>query len=279
MVALLKKKRPQGAAAEQTQDESIRRDHKLVAQGISKTFIDPKGREVQALKDFSHDLEGNHVVAIVGPSGCGKTTFLRLIAGLDFPDSGELMLDGEPITEPHYNRGLLFQDAALYDWLTVFENIAFGLRARKVFEGKEEKVHEYIKMMGLEGFEHSYPYQLSGGMAARVALARTFIQNPDVILLDEPLSALDAFTRATLQDEIVRMHLNSDALFILVTHDIEEAVYLSDKVIVMSPRPGRIIGEIDIDLPHPRDRVSPEFVEKRREIMVYFDTMFEQTGG
>ena len=150
------------------------------------------------------------------------------------------------------------------------DNIAFGLKARHVYKQNAHKVDEYIKMMGLEGFEKSYPYQISGGMASRTALARTFVQNPGLVLLDEPLSALDAFTRMAIQDEIVRMHLQTDAMFMLVTHDIEEAVYLCDRVVVMSPRPGRMVGEVAIDLPHPRDRMSEEFVAKRREILGLF---------
>ena len=246
--------------------------YRLNIEDVSKTFIDPKGREVNALSHFSYDAHGAQIISIVGPSGCGKSTLLRLIAGLDTADTGQLTLNDQPIDRPNYMRCLVVQDAALYDWLTVYENIAFGLRARKVFEGNELKVDEYIKMMGLEGFEHSYPYQLSGGMAARVALARTFIEEPGVVLLDEPLSALDAFTRATLQDEIVKMHLNSNALFLLVTHDIEEAVYLSDKILILSPRPGRLVGQVDVDIPHPRNRLALEFVEKRAETLKYFET-------
>lgn len=244
--------------------------HHLVASDIVRIYKDQDNNEVLALDGFSLEISGGEAVGIVGPSGCGKSTFLRLVTGLDMPQEGTLLYDGEPIKGTHYDRAMVFQSAALFDWLTVYNNIAFGLKARKVFKGQEKRVNELIDMMGLTGFEDSYPYQISGGMASRTALARTFIQDPGLICLDEPLSSLDAFTRMNIQDEIVRMHLQSDAIFILVTHDIEEAVYLCDRICVMSARPGRIIGEVPIDLPHPRNRVSDEFVAKRREVLDLF---------
>lgn len=241
--------------------------HSLHATDIVRIYDDEDGREVRAIDGFDLHIEGPEVVGIVGPSGCGKSTFLRLAAGLDEAQGGEITYDGQPIEGPHYDRGMVFQSPTLYDWLSVRDNIAFGLKARGVHKGNEHRVAEYIKFMGLEGFEDSFPYQISGGMASRVALARTFIQDPGLILLDEPLSALDAFTRTVLQDEIIRMHQNSDAIFILVTHDVEEAVYLCDRVVVMSARPGTNVGEVDIDMEHPRDRMSEEFVAKRKEIL------------
>lgn len=244
--------------------------HSLRIEHVSRWFPTADGGQLHALDDVSLHAEGAQVIGIVGPSGCGKSTLLRLLAGLDKPDDGVISYDGTPIDGPHYDRGLVFQDAALYDWLTVYENIAFGLKARKVFKGNEAKVTEYIAQMGLTGFEDNYPYQISGGMASRVALARTFIQDPGLMLLDEPLSALDAFTRAVIQDQIVQMHLSSEAIFVLVTHDIEEAVCLCDRIIVMSARPGKVIGEVSVELPHPRDRVSEEFVAKRVEVLSYF---------
>jgi sulfonate transport system ATP-binding protein len=241
--------------------------HRLEATDVVRIFADQAGEDLLVLDRFSLFIEGSEIVGIVGPSGCGKSTFLRLLAGLDQQQGGTLLYDGNPIEGPHFDRGLVFQSAALFDWLTVYDNIAFGLKARKVFKGKEHKVSEYIKMMGLEGFEKSYPYQISGGMASRTALARTFIQDPGLVLLDEPLSALDAFTRMSIQDEVIGMHRRSGAIYLLVTHDIEEAVYLCDRVIVMSARPGRLIGEVFIGLEHPRNRISEEFVAKRREVL------------
>ena len=244
--------------------------HSLDIKDVCQSFEGPDGREVKALDGVTLRIDRPEVVGIIGPSGCGKSTLLRLIAGLDAPVSGELLYDGEPIKGPHYDRGLVFQDAALFDWLTVRENIAFGLQVRKVYKGNESLVDEYVKLMGLEGFEDSYPYQISGGMASRTALARTFVQSPGLVLLDEPLSALDAFTRSVIQDQIVDMHLRTDALFVLVTHDIEEAVYLCDRVLVLSPRPGHVVADIAIDMEHPRDRLSDEFVAKRRELLDCF---------
>ena len=166
---------------------------------------------------------------------------------------------------------MVFQNANLFEWLTVEENIAFGLRATHTYDECKYKIPRLVGMMGLDGFERSYPPQISGGMASRCALARSFVQNPALICFDEPLSALDAFTRAALQDEILAMQAIAHTSMILVTHDIEEAVYLCDRVVVMTPRPGRLQGELVIDLPHPRDRVSPEFVEKRRQLLAMLD--------
>ena len=255
----------------QSSAAEVRTPHHLEVHDVVQIFEGPAGQEVRALDGVSLAINKPEIVGIIGPSGCGKSTLLRCLAGLDTPYSGTLLYDGNPIEGPHYDRGLVFQDAALYDWLTVYENIAFGLKARHVFKGNEQRVTDYIKLMGLEGFEDSYPYQISGGMASRTALARTFIQDPGLVLLDEPLSALDAFTRALIQDQIVAMHLRTDALFVLVTHDIEEAVYLCDRILVMSPRPARIVAEIPVDLAHPRDRVGSAFVEKRREVLQVFE--------
>src|SRR5690606_23646399 len=158
------------------------------------------------------------IVSLVGPSGCGKSTFLRLVAGLDFPQGGVPPHNNQPITGPHHERGLVFQDAHLFPWLTVYEYIAFGIRPSAVYRINQEKVQEYIDLMGLTGFEDAYPHQISGGMAGRTSLARTFIQDPGVILLDEPLSALDAFTRMAIQDEIIKIWERRKPIIILVTH-------------------------------------------------------------
>lgn len=239
----------------------------LLAQDIERVYCDDQGKEVKALDHFHLEADDGELIAIVGPSGCGKSTFLRLAAGLDRPQGGILEYNGEAITGPHYDRGFVFQDTNLFPWLSVHDNIAFGLRARKIYKQAKEKVREYIRMMGLEGFENAYPYQISGGMASRTALARTFIQNPGLILLDEPLSALDAFTRMAIQGEIIKIWQENRPTIILVTHDIEEAVAMSGRVVVLSPRPGRVVGEVRIDIEHPRDRTAPEFIKLRREIM------------
>ena len=239
----------------------------LLAQDVSRIYNDDDGNEVCALEHFDLEVKRGEIVALVGTSGCGKSTFLRLVAGLDQPQSGKIICNGTEVTGPHVDRGFVFQDANLFPWLTVYDNIAFGLKARKTFKQEKEKVQEMIDMLGLSGFEQSYPYQISGGMASRTALARTFIQNPGVILLDEPLSALDAFTRMAVQDEIIRIWQRDKPIILLVTHDIEEAVYMSDRVVVMSSRPGRVVGTVPVELAHPRDRMSTGFVRVRREIM------------
>lgn len=245
--------------------------HRFVAKQVTQTFLEESGSEVWALDDFSCGVEGSEIVGIIGPSGCGKSAFLRLAVGLDEPLSGTISFDGRPVDGPDARRALVFQNANLFEWLTVEENIAFGLRANHIYGEQRYKIPRLIGMMGLSGFEHAYPPQISGGMASRCALARTFALNPDLICFDEPLSALDAFTRAMLQDEILSMQREAHASMILVTHDIEEAVYLCDRVIVMSARPGRAIGELHIDLPHPRGRVSPEFVEHRKQLLAMLE--------
>lgn len=242
-------------------------NHHLIAQGIKRAFKADDGTELVALSDFDLEAKQGEVVALIGPSGCGKSTFLRLVAGLDTPQSGELTYNGSPITGPDPNRGFVFQQANLYPWLTVEKNVAFGLKASGTYKENQHRVQEMIDLMGLAGFEKSYPHQISGGMAARVAIAQTLVMDPDVLLLDEPLSALDAFTRAVIQDEILAMCAKFKPIVLLVTHDIEEAVYLADRVVVLSPRPGTKVAEIPVDLPHPRDRISSEFIAKRHEIL------------
>lgn len=245
----------------------VGKERSLVAEDITRIYQDEGGNDVLALSGFDLKIAGGEIVALVGPSGCGKSTFLRLAAGLDRPQNGTLCYNGEAINGHHPDRGFVFQDANLFPWLSVYENIAFGLKARKVYRQEKAKVGEFIELMGLQGFEKSFPHQISGGMASRTSLARTFIQNPGLILLDEPLSALDAFTRMAIQDEIIKTWKRDQPIIILVTHDIEEAVYLSDRVVVLSARPGRVIGEIPIPIGHPRDRTAPQFVQLRREIM------------
>ncbi|HWQ73971.1 MAG TPA: ABC transporter ATP-binding protein [Syntrophomonas sp.] len=239
----------------------------LLAQNITRVYDDGDGNRVHALDNFNLAIDHGEIVALVGPSGCGKSTFLRLVAGLDFPQAGLLAYNHKPINGPHYDRGFVFQDANLFPWLSVYDNIAFGLKARSLYRKKQAKVQEYIELVGLQGFENLYPYQISGGMAGRASLARTFIQEPGLILLDEPLGALDAFTRMAIQDEIIKIWERCKPIIVLVTHDIEEAVYLSDRVVVLSPRPGKVTGEFQIQLPRPRNRTADDFIRIRREIM------------
>lgn len=234
---------------------------------ITKRFVSPKGAEFLALTNVSLTVGAGELVSLVGPSGCGKSTLLRLIAGLDAPDSGQLFVRAESITGPSASRGLVFQDPSLFPWLTVRGNVQSGLIARGVFHEKQHEVDEFIRLVGLEGFANSFPHHLSGGMAQRVALARALINHPKILLLDEPLGALDAFTRMRMQDEVLTLWQARRTTMILVTHDIDEAIYMSDSIVIMSPRPGRIERTIDVGLGRPRDRTSADFLRLRSEIL------------
>jgi len=192
---------------------------------------------------------------------------LRLIAGLDSPDSGGLLIGSERISEPGAERGLVFQDPNLFPWLTVRGNIEVGLVARRVLKEKRNEVEQFMRLVGLETFGDAYPHHLSGGMAQRVALARALINHPKVLLLDEPLGALDAFTRMRMQDEVLRLWQTRRTTMLLVTHDIDEAIYMSDRIMIMTQRPGRIDQTIANPMPRPRDRSSPEFLRLRGNIL------------
>lgn len=228
---------------------------------------DDPGRRTQALGSVTLSVQAGELVSIVGPSGCGKSTLLRLIAGLDFPDHGELRVGDEPIAGPGAERGLVFQDPNLFPWLTVRRNIQAGLVARNVLHEKRDEVQEFMRLVGLEQFANAYPHHLSGGMAQRVALARALINHPQVLLLDEPLGALDAFTRMRMQDEVLRLWQDRRTTMILVTHDIDEAIYMSDRIILMTPSPGKIERIIDVNLERPRERNHSDFLRLRSEIL------------
>jgi ABC-type nitrate/sulfonate/bicarbonate transport system ATPase subunit len=236
---------------------------------VSKHFIaaDESDGRTHALDGVSLSVAAGELVSVVGPSGCGKSTLLRLIAGLDSPDSGELWVGLEPITAPSAERGLVFQDPNLFPWLTVRRNIEAGLVARGLLHDKRVEVDEFMRLVGLETFARAYPHHLSGGMAQRVALARALINHPKVLLLDEPLGALDAFTRMKMQDEVLRLWEARGTTMLLVTHDIDEAIYMSDRIVIMTPRPGRIERTIAVGLPRPRERNSPEFLGLRSDIL------------
>lgn len=240
----------------------------LRIQGVTKSFQREKEEPLIALNGVNLEIKAGSFVSLIGPSGCGKSTLLRLIAGLDAADKGELFLDGKRIEGTSHERGLVFQDHTLFPWLNIYDNVAFGLRARRIYGENKELVREYIKLVGLEGFEKSYPHQMSGGMCQRAALARTLVGKPKVLLLDEPLGALDAFTRMNMQDEILRIQKEENMTMVMVTHDVDEAVYLSDQVVVMSPRPAKIEEIIRIELgSRPRARSSKNFLQYRSEIL------------
>ena len=241
----------------------------LRIRGVSKSFsaADSAGVRTLALHDASLEVAAGELISIVGPSGCGKSTLLRLVAGLDKPDTGELCVGNEPITAPSAERGLVFQDPNLFPWLTVRRNIETGLVARGLLEQQRGEVDEFMRLVGLESFANAFPHHLSGGMAQRVALARALINHPKILLLDEPLGALDAFTRMRMQDEVLRLWKARGTTMLLVTHDIDEAIYMSDRIVLMTPRPGRIERTLDITLERPRLRNSSEFLQLRGDIL------------
>ena len=267
---------------------------KLRLAGITKSFVAPRtGQTTLAVDNVTLDIEAGEFVCIVGPSGCGKSTVLNMIAGLDQPSSGTIEKDGAPITGPGADRGVMFQDYALMPWQTAQDNVGFGLRHGTPGHGftpqqREERIRHFIELVGLTGSEKKYPHQLSGGMRQRVALARLLANGPDVLLMDEPLGALDAQTRLILQIELLRIW-GQTALraerktAIFITHDIEEAVLMADRVVVMSSHPGRVRAVLDIDLPRPRSessRADPRFGHLAEEIWgLIRDEAYRAIGG
>lgn len=244
----------------------------LVLEGVCKSFLRTETADVtHALQDINLEIEEGEFVSIVGTSGCGKSTMLRMIAGLIPATRGTIRFHGEPITGPSPKRGMVFQKSTLFPWLTVEKNISFSLRMQGRYKGNEGSVDEMLKMAGMEEFRTDYPHQLSGGMAQRVALVRALVNEPEILLLDEPLGALDAFTRMNMQDDILDIWREKNITAIMVTHDVEEAIYMGTRVIVMEPRPGKVKGDIKIDLPHPRDREGADFIEYRRRILGMLD--------
>lgn len=238
-------------------------------QNVRKEFVnqDSSQENIIALNDFTLDIQPGTFVSLIGPSGCGKSTLLRLIGGLDRPSSGSIVLDGKEIKKPGSDRGFAFQGSNLFPWLTVEQNISFGLKARHIYKDNKKDVQDFIDLIGLNGFEKSYPHQLSGGMNQRASLARALVGHPKVLLLDEPLGALDAFTRMNLQDEILEIWQKHSMTMIMVTHDVDEAIYMSDKVVVMSARPSKVEAVIDIELPRPRARAQDTFQVYRSKIL------------
>lgn len=236
------------------------------AAGVNKIFgAEPGG--VVALKDIDLEIRPGEFVCLLGPSGCGKSTLLNAIAGFSLPTSGTLEVSGKPVTAPGPDRGMVFQEYALFPWMTVEANIAFGLDIRGT--GNEEKariVNELLEMLGLKEFRHRFPKDLSGGMRQRVAIARVLALDPPIMLMDEPFGALDALTRRSLQDELLRIWRSVGKTIVFVTHSIEEAVYLGSRVVILTYRPGTIKQDVAIDLPYPRDSNSMEFNAIKKEL-------------
>jgi NitT/TauT family transport system ATP-binding protein len=237
---------------------------RLAIEGVSRVFPGVRrGAPTRALEPTTLDVADNDFVTILGPSGCGKSTLLRLIAGLDQPTTGRILLDGKTVSAPGADRGMVFQSYTLFPWLSVADNIAFGLREKGMAREMRDKiVRDWLGRIGLAGFEHHYPKQLSGGMQQRTAIARSLANDPAILLLDEPFGALDNQTRALMQELLLGIWERERKTVLFVTHDIEEAIFLASRVLVMTARPGRIKADIPVELPHPRHytiKTSPEF--------------------
>ena len=237
---------------------------KLAVEGVGRTFPGVRGgAPTVALQPTTLKVEDNDFITILGPSGCGKSTLLRIVAGLDTPTAGCVVLDGTPVTAPGADRGMVFQSYTLFPWLTVRENICFGLREKAMPQMRQDEIAaHYVDRVGLAGFEHHYPKMLSGGMQQRTAIARALANDPKILLLDEPFGALDNQTRSLMQELLLGIWEAEKKTVLFVTHDIEEAIFMAGRVVVMSARPGRIKAEVVVDLPHPRlytVKTTPEF--------------------
>ena len=242
----------------------------LSIQGVSRTFTSHKGTSTQALLPVDFDVKENDFVTILGPSGCGKSTMLRIAAGLDFPTTGQVLLDGNVVDGPGADRGMVFQSYTLFPWLTVAQNIRFGLREKGVSEALQKERSDYfIAKVGLRGFENHFPKQLSGGMQQRTAIARALANDPKILLMDEPFGALDNQTRVLMQELLLGIWEAEHKTVMFVTHDIDEAIFMANRVAVFSARPGRIKADIPVNLPHPRHytvKTSPEFMELKARL-------------
>jgi len=239
---------------------------RLAIRGVTKRFA-AGDEEIEALARVDLTIQEGEFVCLIGASGCGKSTLLRIVAGFEEPSTGEVQVNGMPITGPGRDRGMVFQDYALFPWMTVKQNIGFGPRQRSLARGEIEEISsEFVRLVGLEKFADRYPSQLSGGMKQRVAIARVLANNASILLMDEPFGALDALTREQLQNELLQIWARTRVTVIFITHSVEEAVMLADRVLVMSAGPGRIANDVPIDLPRPRDVSSPEFNEVRRDL-------------
>ena len=246
----------------------------LSLERVGKTY--PNG--VHALDAITLGVVPGEIVVVIGGSGCGKSTLLRAISGLDTPTQGSVLLDGTPITTPHESIGIIFQEPRLLPWLTVAGNVGFGIEDRPKHE-RAERVAHALDRVGLSEKANVWPRELSGGQAQRVAIARALVPRPQVLLLDEPFSALDAFTRVDLQDHLLNLWNEFKPTLVMVTHDVEEAIALADRIVVMRPHPGRIADEIEIDLPRPRDRQSAAFDFAKRRVLTALDRSLDRAVG
>ena len=241
---------------------------KIKIQKVNKTFIQNNNETIEVLKDINLDIQEGEFICLLGHSGCGKSTLLRIIAGLERDYEGEAYIDGKSISGPSLDKGLVFQDHRLFPWFTVEENVGYGLADREA--NKKERIEELIHLVGLQGFEKKYPRQLSGGMSQRVAIARALINRPSLLLLDEPFGALDALTRITMQNEILRIWKAQKNTMVMVTHDIDEAIALSSRIVILGQRGTGIKRIINVDLPYPRVRTGRDFSNIRNTVYKEF---------
>jgi len=240
----------------------------LSIKNLNKAYHTEEGDEVVALSDINLYVADKEFVCFIGPSGCGKTTLLRITAGLEKPDSGTLTVNNEPITGPGPDRGMVFQEYSLFPWRTVLKNVTFSLELKKIPKREREKIaRDFLELVGLSKFADSYPHELSGGMKQRVAIARALVNDPDVLLMDEPFGAVDAQTRNRLQHELLNIWEKKKKTVLFITHSVDEAVFLADKVVVFTARPGRIKEVISVDLPRPRERTSFEANAVREHLL------------
>ncbi|MFL9925343.1 ABC transporter ATP-binding protein [Herbaspirillum lusitanum] len=254
------------AAPSETADTAVSSGAQIDIRNVSHWFDIPAG-PLQVLEDVSLSVAPGEFVALLGPSGCGKSTLLRLVAGLEPATSGSILQNGRPIVRPDPSRIVVFQDPTLYPWRKVWDNVALGLQARGLLKQQHQRVDHALKIVGLEDFAQAFPHQLSGGMAQRVALARALVNDPQLLVLDEPLGKLDSLTRLSMQSELVALWQRQKFSALLVTHDVEEALFLSQRVIVLSNRPAKIAAEIKVGLPYPRRRGDPHLAELRHEAL------------
>ena len=237
-------------------------------QHVTKIFTRDEGEPTVTLKDVTLEIKKKEFICIVGASGCGKTTLLRIIAGLETTTEGTILLNGVPIKGTDTDRGMVFQEYSLFPWKSVIDNIAFGLEMQGIPKAERRKIaEEYLKIIHLEQFRDAYPHELSGGMRQRVAIARALANKPKVLLMDEPFGALDAQTRNVMQRELLEIWADTQKTVIFVTHSVDEAVFLADRIVILSPRPGKIEEIISVDLPRMRDRTAPKFAEMRKHIL------------
>lgn len=253
---------------------------KIRLDGVEKRYRSARGDELVALSRLDLEIGAGEFVCLVGPSGCGKTTLINLMAGFDRPTAGTVQIDGRPVTGPDPDHIMIFQDYGLYPWKTVLGNVLFGLQAKGV-KGSEarDRARAYLDLVGLGKFAGSHPHELSGGMKQRVAIARALAVEPSVLFMDEPFAALDAFTRLRLQDEVLRLWEEKRPTVVFVTHDLDEAIYLGGRVVLMAPNPGRVSKVLAVDLPRPCDRTSDAFAAYRRELFEEFHLVHREAAG